>query len=92
MPPAIAPSLLESAEKRSESIDRESITSRCVPASSFCSTTASSSEPPDGTVTNATQRPSGEIVGARPMPSWRGFLPLSVATYTTGAAPPGFLT
>ena len=56
------------------------MTSRCDPASSFCSTTVSMSEPEVGIVTNATHWPSGEIVGARPMPSRRGSLPASVAT------------
>ena len=88
----IAPSLPESGENRSESIVRERITSRCDPASSFCSTTVSSCDVAVGTVTNATHCPSGEIVGARPMPSRRGSLPRSVATNTTGSMPPGFLT
>ena len=92
LPPAIAPSFVESGEKRSESIDCERITSRCDPAWSFCSTTVSMSDPPAGTVTNATHCPLGEIVGARPMPSRRGSFPLSFATKTTGLALPARLT
>ena len=92
MPAAIAASFPESGEKRSESIVRERSTSRCDPASSFCSTTVSIREAPAGTVMNATHFPSREIVGARPMPSRRGSLPLSVATNTTGSKPPAFFT
>ena len=79
-PPAIAASIFESGEKRSESIDFERITSRCEPALSFCSTTVSMSLWPIGTVTKATQAPFGEIVGARPIPSRRGSFPLSFET------------
>jgi hypothetical protein len=52
----------------------------------------SSRESPVGTVTKATHCPSGEIVGARPMPKRRGSFPLSLATKTTGAALPACLT
>ena len=78
MPPAIAASIFESGENRSESIDSERMTSRWEPALSFCSTTVSIGVSPIGTVTNATQAPFGEIVGARPIPSRLGSFPLSL--------------
>jgi hypothetical protein len=79
MPLAIAASLAESGEKRSESTLLERRTSRWEPDLSFWSTIASFCDAPARIVTNATQRPSGEIVGARPTPSRRGSLPLSRA-------------
>ena len=69
----------ESGEKRSDSIEFALMTTRCEPESSFCSTTVSRSAPA-GAVMNATHWPSRAIVGARPMPSRCGSLPLSLAT------------
>ena len=44
-----------------------------------------------GTVTNATQCPLGEIVGARPMPSRRGSLPVVLRHVDDRAGAPGLL-
>ncbi len=82
----------ESGEKRRDEICLERRKKRCEPCLSRLSTTDSRMPLSLGTVMKATQRPSGEIAGARPMPRRRGCLPLSVATYTTGSAVSACLT